>query len=180
MYIQMCLCICVMTLADFFTFLFLNKLCDPVSVYVMLYVIILIQILIRYNESHYCMHQITRFWPQNWKISLPWEGGNPPPRPSPRSVASLPRICHFSTRCPPPPQCVDPRYATVPIYTSIVTFDIKGANFEKEPSLDIVIRSRRFPGSSEKWGYIYLLHPRDLRRRWGNWHFVVWSIECRS
>ena len=26
---------------------------------------------------------------------------DPPPRPSPRSVASLPRICHFSTRCPP-------------------------------------------------------------------------------
>ena len=32
------------------------------------------------------MHQITPLWPQNWKISL-----HPPPRPSPRSVASLPR-----------------------------------------------------------------------------------------
>ena len=59
------------------------------------------------------MHQITRFWPQNWKISLPWEGGHPPPpsqtlpplghfAPS-GLVAPLPRICHFSTRCPPPP-----------------------------------------------------------------------------
>ena len=26
------------------------------------------------------------------KISLPWEGGNPPPTSSPRSVASLPRF----------------------------------------------------------------------------------------
>ena len=35
-----------------------------------------------------------RFWYSNFwkKKSLPWEGGVPPPTPSPRSVASLPRM----------------------------------------------------------------------------------------
>ena len=45
----MCLCICV-TLADFFTLK--KNYADPVSVYVMLYVINLIQILIIYNVKN--------------------------------------------------------------------------------------------------------------------------------
>ena len=68
-------------------------------------VIILIQILIRYNVKNL----ITRFWPQNWKISLPWEGGHPPPRPS-----------HLSLfHSVPPPPCVDPRYATASEYSNL-------------------------------------------------------------
>ena len=61
-----CLCICV-TLADFFTVFYFKKqtnYADPVSVCVVLYVIILIQILIKYNVKNLitaCMHQITRF-----------------------------------------------------------------------------------------------------------------------
>ena len=51
--VLMCLCICV-TLADFFHFfsLFFTNYADPVSVCVVLYVIILIQILIRYNVKN--------------------------------------------------------------------------------------------------------------------------------
>ena len=40
----------------------------------------------------------------NQKISLPWEG-DPPPTPSFRSVASLPRFA------PPPPLLKNPGYA---------------------------------------------------------------------
>ena len=108
-FVLMCLCICV-TLADFFTFLFTNK--DPVSVYVVLYVIILIQILIRYNVKNLitaCTRSLD-FDLKIEKISLGWEGGHPPPRPSPRSGASLPRarslrslaFVTFPNRCPPP------------------------------------------------------------------------------
>ena len=112
-FVLMCLCICV-TLADFFTFLFTNK--DPVSVYVVLYVIILIQILIRYNVKNLitaCTRSLD-FDLKIEKISLGWEGGHHPPRPSPRSGASLPRICYFSQSVPP--QYVDPRYATESLY----------------------------------------------------------------
>ena len=62
---------------------------DPVSVCVVLYVIILIQIRIRYNVKNF-ITACTRLHdsdPQKWKISL----RHPPPTPSPRSVASLPR-----------------------------------------------------------------------------------------
>ena len=79
----------IMTLAyfspDFFFssifFFFYNS--DPVSVCILLYGIILIQILIKYNVKN-LITACTRLHdsdPQNWKISLP----------SPRSVASLPR-----------------------------------------------------------------------------------------
>ena len=92
--VLMCLCICV-TLADFFTFFFLKtNYADPVSVCVVLYVIILIQILIRYNVKN-LITACTKSLDFDLKIEKS-------PRPSPRSVASLPRICHFSTRCPPP------------------------------------------------------------------------------
>ena len=66
----------------------------PVSVCVLLYGIILIQILIKYNakKSHYCMHQITWFWPPKLK-------NLPTATPSPRSVASLPRICSLNIFC---------------------------------------------------------------------------------
>ena len=97
--VLMCLCICV-TLADIFTFFFLKtKYADPVSVCVVLYVIILIQILIRYDVKNLiiCMHQITRFWPQNWKISLP-------SLPSPPLVRFAPWEGAFVTfPLPPPP-----------------------------------------------------------------------------
>ena len=124
----MCLCICV-TLADFFTLKLKKKnliYADHVSVYVMLNVIILIQILsIRYNVNFRNISLLHApdplgFWTSKLKNALPTAaeatglitphpgaalGGTPPPppKPSPRSVASLPRICHFSTRCPPPP-----------------------------------------------------------------------------
>ena len=70
------------------------------------------------------MPQIAHFKSKNEKA--PYRGragarGHPPPTPSPCSVATLPRKdcapkCFGSLRhcCPPPPpQCVDPRYATV-------------------------------------------------------------------
>ena len=56
----------------------------------MLYVIILIQILIRYVKN--LITTCTRSLDFDLKIEKSH---------SPRSVASLPRICHFSTRCPP-------------------------------------------------------------------------------
>ena len=69
------------------------------------------------------MHQITWFWPQKLK-NLPTVGGGP----SPRSVASLPRICSQNIFCvflevrnhPPPPPHIyihfwRPVYATVKI-----------------------------------------------------------------
>ena len=99
-------------LADFFTFFFFFIIfyyADSVSVCVVQYVIILIQILIRYNVKN-LITACTRSLDFDLKIEKsPYPGrgggggGHPPPRPSPRSVASLPRICHFSTRCPPPP-----------------------------------------------------------------------------
>ena len=118
--IQMCFDV-FMYLRDDFSrflhFLFLNKLCDPVSVYVMLYVIILIQILIRYNVKN-LITACTRSLDFDLKIEKSPPSQTLPPlgRFAPSgSVAPLLRICHFSTRCPPPPpQCVDPRYATGP------------------------------------------------------------------
>ena len=41
------------------------------------------------------VHQIVQFECQKCKNSLVWEGGHPPPTPSPRSGASRPRL-----RCP--------------------------------------------------------------------------------
>ena len=102
MYIQMCFHV-FMFLCDFnrffslffffFFFFFTNS--DPVSVCVVLYVIILIQILIRYNVKNLitaCTRSLD-FDLKNWKIShlSLFPLGAPPP---------------------PPPQCVDPRYAT--------------------------------------------------------------------
>ena len=108
--VLMCLCICV-TLADFFPFfVFKTNYADSVSVYVMLYVIILIQILIRYNVKISLLHAPANAILTSKLKNLPTLG-HPPPRPSPRSVASLPRICHFFHSAPPP-QCVDPRCAT--------------------------------------------------------------------
>ena len=119
MYIQMCFDV-FMYLRDFsrfFHFFFLKtNYADPVSVCVVLYVIILIQILIRYNIKN-LITACTKSLDFDLKIEKksPYPGRGD--RPSPRSVASLPRICHFFTRCPPPPpQCVDPRYATVQMY----------------------------------------------------------------
>ena len=65
------------------------------------------------------MPQIAHFQVEKWKSSLPWEGGplpHPPPARSLRSLAKIaPPKCFGSLRhcsVPPPPQCVDPRYAT--------------------------------------------------------------------
>ena len=78
-----------MTLPDLFS-LFYNS--DPVSVCVVLYVIILIQIRIRYNVRNF-ITACTRLHdsdPQSEKS--PYRGRrHPPPTPSPRSVTSLPR-----------------------------------------------------------------------------------------
>ena len=77
----------------------------------MLYVIILIQILIRYIVKN-LITACTRSLDFDLKIEkshLPWEGGHPPP-PA-RSLRSLAFIT-FPLGAPPP-QCVDPRYATV-------------------------------------------------------------------
>ena len=69
----------------------------------MLYVIILIQILIKYNVKNF-ITACTRSLDFDLKIEKsPYPGRGVSPRPSPRSVASLPRMCHFSIRCPPPP-----------------------------------------------------------------------------
>ena len=76
-----------------------------------------------------------RFWYSNFG-KCPYRGRGYPqaPTPSPRSVASLPRMGHRLSPPPhrenkstpmlthtfplgaPPPQCVDPRYATVPLF----------------------------------------------------------------
>ena len=92
-----CICIyrCVYVsawLKQIFSLFFLYKTnyADPVSVCVVLYVIISIQILIRYNVKISLLHA------PDYSI-LTYN------RKIPRSVASLPRICHFPTRCPPPP-----------------------------------------------------------------------------
>ena len=66
-------------------FISYNYNSDPVSVCVLLYWIILIQILIKYNVKN-LITACTRLHdsdPQNWKISLPCEGGHPRPTPSP-------------------------------------------------------------------------------------------------
>ena len=106
--VLMCLCTCV-TLADFFTFLNTNY-ADPVSVCVVLYVIILIQILFRYNVKN-LITAGTRSLDFDLKIEKsPYPGRDPPPRPSPRFAPSHLSFFHSV----PPPQCVDPRYATGP------------------------------------------------------------------
>ena len=53
--------------------------------------------------------------PHFLKKSLPWEGGIPPPTPSPRSVASLPRIGHRSHRSSPQSSKQIDTYAVNPI-----------------------------------------------------------------
>ena len=53
------------------------------------------------------MPQIAHFQVEKWKNSLPWDGGHPPPTPTPRSVATLPR-----KDCAPPPNVLA-HYATV-------------------------------------------------------------------
>ena len=109
-----------MTLADFYFHFFSS---DPVSVCVLLYGIILIQILIKYNVHAVIslLHapDYVILTPKIEKISLPWEG--PPPTPSlplGRFASSglvaplrLPRICYHNIFCaflevrnhPPPP-----------------------------------------------------------------------------
>ena len=86
-----------MYLRDFSRFFHLKKqqqnYADPVSVCIVIYVIILIQILIRYNVKN-----LITACTKSLDFDLP--DPHPPPPPPPRSVASLPRICHFSTRCP--------------------------------------------------------------------------------
>ena len=97
-----------MYLRDFSRYFHLKKknYADPVSVCVVLYVIILIQILIRYNVKN-LITACTRSLDFDLKIEkspYPERPGDTPSQTLPaRSVASLPRICHFSTRCPPPP-----------------------------------------------------------------------------
>ena len=117
--VLMCLCICV-TLADFFIFsfffFFFYKLCRSCFGMCCAICNYLIQILIIYNVKN-LITACTRSLDFDLKIEKsPYPGragGHPLPDPPPRSVAPLPRICHFSTWCPPPPpQCVDPRYAT--------------------------------------------------------------------
>ena len=80
----------IMTLADFFSS------SDPVSVCVLLYGIILIQILIKYNVKN-LITACTRLHDSDPKIEKsPYRGrgrGTPPSHTLPRSVASLPRIC---------------------------------------------------------------------------------------
>ena len=110
MYIYRCVDV-FMYLRDFSRFFHLKKnYADPVSVYVMLYVIILIQILIRYNVKN-LITACTRSLDFDLKIEkspYPGRGDTPsqtlPPlgRFAPSGlVAPLPRICHFFTRCPP-------------------------------------------------------------------------------
>ena len=97
MYIQMCLDV-FMYLRDFSRFFSLKKqtktnYADPVSVYVMLYVIILIQIQIRYNVKNF-ITACTRSLDFDLKIEkspYPGRGDTPLPQTLPRSVASLPR-----------------------------------------------------------------------------------------
>ena len=85
-----------------------------------IYVIILIQILIRYNVKN-LITACTRSLDFDLKIgkNLPTLG-DPPPRPAPpaRSLRSL-AIVTFPLGAPPPPQCVDPRYATAHTYIPI-------------------------------------------------------------
>ena len=79
----------------FFHFFFLKtNYADPVSVCVVLYVIILIQILIRYNVKN-LITACTKSLDFDLKIEKsPYPGRGDTPLPDPR-------ICHFSTRCPP-------------------------------------------------------------------------------
>ena len=49
-----------------------------------------------YKKSTQSVHQIVLFQSQKCKSSLVWEGGHPPPRPSPRSGASRPRLLFSS------------------------------------------------------------------------------------
>ena len=44
------------------------------------------------RKSTQSVHQIVQFQSQKCKSSFVWEGGHPPPRPSPRSGASRPRL----------------------------------------------------------------------------------------
>ena len=77
-YVFWCIYVSAWLYQIFFHFFFYS---DPVSVCVVLYVIILIQIRIRYNVKNF-ITACTRLHdsdPQKWKISLPWEGEHPPP-----------------------------------------------------------------------------------------------------
>ena len=73
----------------FFFFFFFFLYSGPVSVCVLLYGIILIQILINYNVQNLitACSRLHDSDPQNWKISLPWEGDTPPPPPHPPPLA---------------------------------------------------------------------------------------------
>ena len=107
-------CICIYTcvdvfmyLRDFSRFFSLKKknYADPVSVYVMLYVIILIQILIRYNVKN-LITACTRSLYFDLKIEkspYPGRGDTPLPDPTPdRSLRSLAFVT-FPLSAPPPP-----------------------------------------------------------------------------
>ena len=112
---------------DFSRFFFLLN-SGPVSVCVLLYGIILIQILIKYNVNvKDLVTACTRLHdsdPTNGKISLPWEGGHPLPYPPPRLVASLRSLAFVlkilsvfflksQVKSPPPPHHFwRPVYAT--------------------------------------------------------------------
>ena len=93
--IQMCFHV-FMFLRDFnrffslFFFFFPSTNSDPVSVCVVLYIIILIQILIRYNVKNLitaCTRSLD-FDLKNWKISLSWDTPLPDPPPA-RELRSL-------------------------------------------------------------------------------------------
>ena len=97
----------------FFHFFFCTKYADPVSVCVVLYVINLIQILIRYNVKN-LITACTRSLGFDLKIEKsPYPGRGTPPS---QTLSPLGRFApsHLSLlhSVPPPPPCVDPRYAT--------------------------------------------------------------------
>ena len=116
MYIQMCFDV-FMYLRDFSRFVhffFFTNYANPVSVCVVLYVIILIQILIRYNVKN-LITACTRSLDFDLKIEkspYPGRGDTLPDPPPARSLRSLAFVTFPLGAPPPPPQCVDPRYAT--------------------------------------------------------------------
>ena len=117
MYIYRCVLMCLCNLRDFsrfFTcfFFFFTTYMQILFRYMLCYnVIILIQILIRYNVKN-LITACNRSLDFDHKVEKsPYPGRGDPSQTLPPlgrfapsgSVAPLPRICHFSTRCPPNP-----------------------------------------------------------------------------
>ena len=117
-------CICIYTdvlmshvfmyLRDFSRFFHLKKknYADPVSVYVMLYVIILIHILIRYNVKN-LITACTRSLDFDLKIEKsPYPGRGDTPLPDPPTARSLRSLAFVTFPLGAPPNALTPRYAT--------------------------------------------------------------------